>query len=87
MPQSAEHKAKIASAVREYHACARSKGCGKGVKKKVDAVKKKAMKFSKAKKTELDKKKAQAKARLQKRLKEHANPLKKVNLNLHQIHR
>jgi len=29
MPQSAQHKAKISKGVKAYHACARSKGCGK----------------------------------------------------------
>ncbi len=79
MPQSAQHKAKIARGVRAYHACARSKGCGKGAKKNLTAVKKRAKEDSKAKKKQLEKMKADAKAKLQRRLKERAKkkPVKK----------
>lgn len=34
MPHTANHKSKISKGVKAYHACARSKGCGKGKKKK-----------------------------------------------------
>jgi hypothetical protein len=77
MPQSAQHKAKISRGVKAYHACARSKGCGKGANKSLTAVKKKAKEDSKAKKKQLDKMKADAKKKLQQRLKERAKAKKK----------
>jgi flagellar motility protein MotE (MotC chaperone) len=78
MPQSAEHKAKIASGVRAYHACARSKGCGKGAKKSVTAVRKKAARREDKERRQLDKMKAEAKVKLQRRLEERKKPVKKT---------
>lgn len=72
MPQTAQHKAKISKGVKEYHACARRKGCGKGAKQNLAAIKKKAKEDSKAKQKQLKKMKAEAKAKLQRRLKERA---------------
>jgi hypothetical protein len=70
MVKSAEHRAKIASGVKAYHACARSKGCGakKSVAKKAKNIQSTYKKDARVDKILENRMKAKAKAKLKQRL-------------------